>query len=164
GWVFLACFRPPTARRDVDAAPLDLRGGLLATAGLGAITWGLTIGSGHAGWTPAALMLGFLGITLMLGFLAEEKSKGDRAMMPLALFGSSSFIGLTVLTLLLYGALGALLVLVPYVLIQASGYSGAEAGAALLPFAVVLALTSPMMGGVAGRIGPRAPLSVGPLV
>ena len=129
GAIVLAIVFVRDARRE-DAAPaLDLRGGLLATAGLGAITWGLTIGSGHAGWTPAALMLGFLGITLMLGFLAEEKSKGDRAMMPLALFGSSSFIGLTVLTLLLYGALGALLVLVPYVLIQASGYSGAEAGA-----------------------------------
>jgi predicted MFS family arabinose efflux permease len=85
-------------------------------------------------------------------------------MMPLALFGSSSFIGLTLLTLLLYGALGALLVLIPYVLIQAAGYSGAGAGAALLPFAMVLALASPVMGGLAGRIGPRAPLTIGPLV
>jgi MFS family permease len=64
----------------------------------------------------------------------------------------------------LYGALGALLVLVPYVLIQTGGYSAAEAGAALLPFAVVLALASPLMGGVAGRLGARAPLSIGPLV
>jgi predicted MFS family arabinose efflux permease len=79
------------------------------------------------------------------------------------LFGSSSFIGLTILTLLLYGALGALMVLLPYVLIQAAGYSGTEAGAALLPFAIVLALASPMMGGLAGRIGARAPLSIGPL-
>jgi EmrB/QacA subfamily drug resistance transporter len=164
GAIVLAIAFVTDGRREDAASALDLRGALLATAGLGAITWGLTIGSGHAGWTPAALTLGFLGISLMLGFLADEKSKGDRAMMPLALFGSSSFIGLTVLTLLLYGALGALLVLVPYVLIQASGYSGAEAGAALLPFAVVLALISPMMGGVAGRIGPRAPLSIGPLV
>ena len=48
-------------------------------------------------------------------------------MMPLAMFGSASFIGLTLLTLLLYGALGALMVLLPYVLIQASGYSGTQA-------------------------------------
>jgi predicted MFS family arabinose efflux permease len=84
--------------------------------------------------------------------------------MPLALFGSSSFIGLTVLTALLYGALGALIVLVPYVLIQASRYSGAQAGAALVPLALVLALASPLMGAVAGRIGPRTPLTLGPLV
>ena len=61
-------------------------------------------------------------------------------MMPLALFGSASFIGLTLLTLLLYGALGALMVLLPYVLIQGSGYTGTQAGSALVPFAVVLAL------------------------
>ena len=100
----------------------------------------------------------------MLSFLLIEKSKGKIAMMPFALFGSSSFIGLTVLTFLLYGALGALLVLVPYVLIQAAGYSAAAAGAALLPFALVVALASPAMGKLAGKVGVRLPLSIGPLV
>jgi len=84
-------------------------------------------------------------------------------MMPLALFGSSSFIGLTLLTLLLYGPLGGLIVLLPYVLIGAAAYSSTAAGATLLPFAVVLTLTSPLMGGLAGRIGSRAPLSFGAL-
>jgi predicted MFS family arabinose efflux permease len=84
--------------------------------------------------------------------------------MPLGLFGSSSFIGLTLLTFLLYGALGGLIVLVPYVLIQAAGYSGTAAGAALLPFAVVLALASPLTGGLSGRIGARVPLAVGSLM
>ena len=100
----------------------------------------------------------------MLAFLGVEKVRGERAMMPLSLFGSSSFIGLTALTFLLYGALGALLVLAPYVLIQAAGYSGTQAGAALLPFAIVLAIASPMMGSLAGRIGARLPLAIGPLV
>ena len=83
-----------------------------------------------------AIALTLAGVLLMLSFLAVEKFKGDRAMMPLALFGSASFIGLTLLTFLLYGALGALMVLMPYVLIQAASYSGAEAGAAL--FALLL--------------------------
>jgi len=164
GAIVLAIVFVRDARREDEAPTLDLLGGLLATAALGAITWGLTIGSGHTGWTPAALLLAFAGVALMLGFLAVEWSKGEVAMMPLTLFGSSSFIGLTLLTLFLYGALVALLVLLPYVLIRAAGYSGAEAGAALLPFAVVLALASPLMGGVAGRLGARAPLSIGPLV
>ena len=164
GAIVLAIVFVRDARREDEAPTLDLLGGLLATAALGAITWGLTIGSGHAGWTPAALPLAFAGVALMLSFLAVEWSKGEVAMMPLTLFGSSSFIGLTLLTLFLYGALVALLVLLPYVLIRAAGYSGAEAGAALLPFAAVLALASPLMGGVAGRLGARAPLSIGPLV
>jgi EmrB/QacA subfamily drug resistance transporter len=152
------------ARREDKAPPLDLLGGVLATASLGVLTWGLTIGSGPAGWTLSALALVFSGIALVLGFLAVEKSKSEAAMMPLALFGSAGFVGITILTLLLYGALGALLVLFPYVLIQAGRYSNAQAGAALVPFALVLALASPLMGAVAGRIGPRVPLTTGPLV
>lgn len=93
-----------------------------------------------------------------------EKRSGERAMMPLSMFASSSFIGITLLTLALYGALSALLVLVPYMLIQASGYGGTAAGSALAPAALILALTSPLMGQLAGRMGPRLPLTIGPLV
>jgi EmrB/QacA subfamily drug resistance transporter len=164
GAIVLASAFVHDARREDKAQPLDLSGGLLATAALGVLTWGFTIGSGPAGWTSSALVLVCAGSALALGFLAVEKSKNEVAMMPLALFGSASFVGITVLTLLLYGALGALLVLLPYVLIHAGGYSGAQAGAALVPFAVVLALASPLMGAVAGRLGPRAPLTIGPLV
>jgi EmrB/QacA subfamily drug resistance transporter len=152
-----------TDARDRDRPALDIPGGLLATAALGALTWGLTIGSGPAGWTLLAMAGVAAGVLLLLGFVGIEKWRGERAMMPLAMFGSSSFIGLTLLTLLLYGALGALLVLVPYVLIQASGYSGTQAGSALVPVAIVLALASPTMGRLAGRIGARAPLTIGPL-
>jgi EmrB/QacA subfamily drug resistance transporter len=144
--------------------PLDIRGGVLATLALGALTWGLTIGSGQAGWTDPAVISAFAGFGLLIAFIWVEESRGDDAMMPLALFGSSSFIGLTLLTFLLYGALGGLLVLVPYVLIQAAAYSGTAAGAALLPFAAVMALVSPLMGRLSGRIGARLPLSAGTLV
>jgi MFS family permease len=108
--------------------------------------------------------LAFAGVALTVIFLVVEGSKGERAMMPLALFGSSTFIGLTLLTLLLYGALGALVVLVPYVLIQAIGYSGTQAGAALIPLAGTLALASPLMGGLSEKLGPRVPLTVAPVV
>jgi EmrB/QacA subfamily drug resistance transporter len=164
GAIILAFLFVKERHQEDKTQKLDILGGLLATASLGAITWGLTIGSGHAGWTPTAVLSTLTGIILMLGFMFVEKFKGESAMMPLALFGSSSFIGLTLLTFLLYGALGALLVLVPYVLIQAAGYSGTQAGSALLPFAILLTLVSPIMGALAGRIGPRAPLSIGPLV
>ncbi|HTM79627.1 MFS transporter [Asticcacaulis sp.] len=143
---------------------LDVPGGVLATGSLGAITLGLTIGTGPSGWTPPAIIAASAGVVLAGAFLYVEKMRGDQAMMPLALFGSRTFAGLTLLTLLLYGALGALLVLVPYVLIKAAGYSGTGAGAALLPFAALLALASPMMGSVAEKTGPRLPLTIGPLL
>jgi EmrB/QacA subfamily drug resistance transporter len=164
GAITLAILFVKDSRSQNEGVTVDVLGGLLATAGLGAIAWGLTIGSGHAGWTQAAILIVGTGVILMLGFLAVERIKNSNAMMPLNLFESSSFVGLTLLTFLLYGALGALLILVPYVLIQVGAYSGAGAGAALLPFAAVLALASPAIGKIAGRVGPRAPLSIGPLV
>jgi len=150
--------------RDGRDQPLDGVGGLLVTLALGALTWALTVGSGREGWTAGAVAAAIGGLALLAAFLRVEGRRGDLAMMPLGLFGSKSFVGLTLLTLLLYGALGGLFVLIPYLLIEAAGYSGAEAGAALLPLPLVLSLASPLMGGLAGRIGPRLPLSIGPLV
>ena len=150
--------------KDDKTRALDRAGGMLATAGLGALTWGLTIGSGHDGWTARAAGLAALGLALLGAFVAVEHHRGERAMMPLALFGSRSFAGLTLLTLLLYGALGGLFVLIPYELIQDAHYTGTQAGAALLPLPLLLSIASPAMGALAGRIGPRIPLTVGPLV
>ena len=150
--------------RQAQGAPLDLAGAVLATASLATLTWGLTIGSGASGWTVPVLANSASGLLLFALFLWIERRRGDGAMMPLVLFGSRSFTGLTLLTFLLYGALGALLVLVPYVLIKGAGYSATQAGAALLPFPLFIALTSPAMGGLAARIGPRIPLTAGPLV
>lgn len=150
--------------KDRKNQPLDIHGGILATLSLGALTWALTVGSGPTGWTVAAIIALVAGFGLLIAFLWIEKLRGEGAMMPLALFGSSTFIGLTLLTLLLYGALGGLVVLIPYVLIRAATYSGTSAGAALLPFAIILALVSPLIGGVSGRIGARIPLSVGSLI
>ena len=152
------------APRSATAPALDLAGAALATIGLGALTWGLTVGSGPHGWTLPAAAAVAAGAVLMLAFVWVEKLRGERAMMPLAMFGGSSFVGLTLLTGLLYGALGALFVLIPYVLIRAAGYSGTAAGAALLPLPLLIALLSPAMGGLAGKVGSRAPLTLGPLV
>ena len=151
--------------RGEGARPaLDVPGGLLATAGLGALVWGLTVGAGPAGWTGEALAAIAAGVVLTGAFVWTEHRRGEKAMTPLSLFGSKSFVGLTLYTLLLYGALGGLMVLLPYVLIQDGGYAATAAGAALLPFPLMIGLLSPLMGGLAGRMGPRTPLAVGTLV
>jgi MFS family permease len=105
-----------------------------------------------------------VGAVLLVGFVLFERRLDERAMMPLALFGSKSFVGLSLLTLLLYGALGGLVVLLPYTLIKGSGYSATAAGAALVPFALILTVLSPITGAAAGRIGARLPLTIGPLI
>ena len=158
----LAFVREPRTGEKRQA--LDYWGAAVASTSLIALTWSLTRGGGKTGWNVTALFAGALGVALAILFIRIEKRRGDRAMMPLALFASRNFVGLTGLTLLAYGALAALLMLVPFVLIRAGGYSGTAAGAALLPFPIVLALVSPQMGTLAGKIGSRWPLSLGPLV
>ena len=85
-------------------------------------------------------------------------------MVPLHLFGSKAFVGLTFFTFALYGALGGLMLLLPYTLIGALDYPATMAGLAVLPFPIIVALGSPRMGKLAARIGPRWPLTVGALI
>jgi EmrB/QacA subfamily drug resistance transporter len=164
GGVAMALAYVPHQKRGADDAKLDIWGAFLATVALAALTWGLTLGSGPTGWSDMAIIAMAVGAILSALFLWIERLRGDDAMTPLAVFGSKSFVGLTVLTFLLYGALGGILVLVPYILIQGAHYSATAAGAALLPFPIVVAIASPIMGGIAGRIGPRLPLTIGPMI
>jgi predicted MFS family arabinose efflux permease len=85
-------------------------------------------------------------------------------LIPFSMFSSSSFLGLTLLTFFLYGSLGGLLVLLPYLLIQIHHWSAVAAGAALLPVPVLIGIGSRLMGRLAARIGGRIPLSSGALL
>lgn len=153
---------PESADRDRPAP--DWLGALLATLGLGGLIWGLTLWSATRQADTRSLIAMAAGLVLMATFLVVEHRRRDRAMVPLSLFASRSFVGLNLLTLLLYGAFGGLMVLLPYTLIQAGGYSAVAAGAALLPLPILIALASPLMGRMAARLGPRLPLTVGPLL
>lgn len=149
---------------DPGEQRLDWLGAILATAALGTLTWALTLwSSGHVLSPKIGAGLG-VGIVLLLAFVGQEHRLGDRAMMPLTLFASRPFVGLTLLTLLLYGALGGLLVLLPYLLIVGGGYSPTQAGFALLPFSIVIGTASRFAGRLSERIGPRWPLTIGPIV
>lgn len=144
--------------------PLDLPGAVAATLALAGLTWALTTWSSTHAMPPTGWVALVAGMVALGAFLAVEHHRGDDAMMPLSLFASRPFVGLTLLTFLLYGALGGLLVLLPYVLIQGGGYTALQAGTALLPFPIVIGLGSRLMGRLTARIGPRWPLSVGPAI
>ncbi|WNV12148.1 DHA2 family efflux MFS transporter permease subunit [Tardiphaga sp. 709] len=158
----LAWLGIPRDRHDGDD-PLDSLGAIIATAGLGLTTWSLTEATSH-GWSGFTLGALVAGLLLLLVFVWIEGRRGERAMMPLALFGSASFVGLTLLTFLLYGALGGLFVLTPFLLIEAAGYTATQAGAALLPLPLVISLTSPLAGSLAARTGPKIMLTLGPVI
>ncbi|HYX47238.1 MAG TPA: MFS transporter, partial [Sphingomicrobium sp.] len=150
--------------REAGSGRTDYAGALFATAGLGGLTYGLTLWSAHRRANPISLAAIAFGFLLLGGFLLAERRRGERAMMPLELFGNLCFSGLNLLTFLLYGAFGAAMLLIPYVLISSGGYSPVEAGLALLPLPVLMTSLSPKMGSVATQIGPRFPLTFGPFI
>jgi EmrB/QacA subfamily drug resistance transporter len=153
-----------TESRDAGAGRTDYAGALLATAGLGGATYGLTLWSSSGRLGAAALASLVAGLLLLAGFLWVERERREKAMMPLTLFADRCFTGLNLMTVLLYGAFGAVMLLVPYVLIEAAGYSPVEAGLALLPLPILLTLGSPIMGQLAARMGAQRPLTIGPIV
>lgn len=151
--------------KEPEAARLDIMGAALVTLGLGAAAYGLTLWSQEFVLTPLAIAAIAAGIGLLIAFLLWEWRLGDKAMIPLALFaGNRCFSALNLMTFLLYGAFGGALLLIPYVLIEAGGYSPMQAGLALLPLSILLGAASPLMGKMAVRMGPRIPLTAGPIV
>jgi predicted MFS family arabinose efflux permease len=115
--------------------------------------------------TPSASIALAVGAAGLAAFAFVERRLGAKAMVPLTMFADNRcFSALNLMTFLLYGAFGGSLLLIPYVLIEAGGYSPIEAGLSLLPLSILLGLGSPLMGQLAVRLGPRAPLTVGPVV
>ena len=163
GAIFLA-LRFVAESSEPGAGRTDYAGAFLVTAGLGGLTYGLTVWSATRRFGGEAQTMLAFGTLMLTGFLFVEYRRRVRAMMPLALFKGRCFSGLNLLTFLLYGAFGAAMLLIPYVLITSGGYSPVEAGLAMLPLPILMTAASPTMGGLAMRIGPRIPLTVGPLI
>jgi EmrB/QacA subfamily drug resistance transporter len=142
---------------------IDWTGGALAVFGLGGIVLGLiewpALGARH----PIVLAAPLLGVVMLVALVIVE-GRGRSPMMPLKVFRSRTFSLANALTLLLYAALAMVMFLVPLVLIQVQHYTATQAGAAIVPFAVIMFAGSRWAGGLIGRVGPRLPLTIGPAV
>ena len=163
GAILLALRFVPESR-EPGAGRTDYAGALLVTGGLGGLTYALTLWSATRHLNNESLIALVAGLILIGGFLFVEHRRGCRAMMPLDLFRGRCFSGLNLLTFLLYGAFSAAMLLIPYVLITSGGYSPVQAGLAMLPLPLLMTSLSPTMGGLAAKLGPRIPLTIGPMI
>jgi EmrB/QacA subfamily drug resistance transporter len=153
----------PESRHAQAPPALDIAGALLATLGLGGVVYAF-IEAPTQGWSASPVLLAMLGgMAAMLAFIVVE-SRSPAPMLPLALFRNRNFAGANLLTLWLYAALGGGLFFLPLNLIQVQGYSATAAGAALLPFILIMFVLSRRAGRLVDTVGPRLPLVVGPLV
>lgn len=162
--IILLSAKVPESRNEKASHHLDWPGALLATLGLGGVTYALiewpTQVHHHAHLVAAAA--GF-GIVALAGFVAVEH--WSRApMVSLKLFRSRNFAGANLLTLFLYASLGGLMFFFPMDLIQVQHYTATQAGAAFLPFVAIMFGLSRWAGGLVARYGSRLPLTIGPLV
>lgn len=145
------------------AAPrqLDVAGAALGAVGLGALTYAL-IAAGN-GWSPAVVLIGVAGIAALGGFVRTER-RSSHPMLPPGLFADRQFTAANLVTLAVYAALGGMFFFLVVGLQIVGGMSPLMAGAALIPVTAIMLALSARAGALAARIGPRAPMTFGPLL
>ena len=160
--VVLVSMRHVPETRDPDAVPhLDLAGAALGVVGLGGVTYAL-IAAG-SGWSPAATVAALGGVVGLAGFVRVER-RSRHPMLPPSIFANRQFTAANLVTLAVYAALGGVFFFLVVDLQVVAGLSPVLAGSALLPVTVIMLLLSERAGALAGRIGPRAPMTIGPLL
>jgi EmrB/QacA subfamily drug resistance transporter len=156
--VWLALTWVPETRDTRALDRFDLPGAALASLSLAGITWALTDAGGSATWWAAGL-----GVAAAVGFvLVERRVKGP--MVPLGLFADRTFSAANMMTLVVYAALGAILFFLVLQLQTVAGYNALEAGLATLPLTLCMLLLAARGGALGEKIGPRIPMTVGPMV
>ncbi len=143
--------RVPGRHTGTRAGRFDVLGAVAAAVGLGGITYALTQGA------TVAAVVGILGMSAF--WLVERRSRNP--MLPLGMFGSRPFSAANLASFFLYGALAALMFVLPIQLQLTTGYTALATGLALLPLTVLTLALSARGGTLAARLGPRVPLTVG---
>jgi EmrB/QacA subfamily drug resistance transporter len=153
----------PESRDPGATGHLDWAGAVLAALGLAGVVYALTDGPA-AGWTsPRILASGLVGVAALVAFVGWER-RTPAPMLPLDIFASRQFTAANAVTFVVYGALGGSLFLLPIQFQRVVGWSPLASGVALVPVTLVMLLLSAQAGRLASRIGPRLPMTVGPLL
>lgn len=160
--VLYASRHVPETKDGSATGRLDVAGAVLGVVGLGGATYALIEAPSGAARAPVVVAAA-VGVVGIVGFFVVER-RGPAPMLPLTLFSSRQFSAANLVTAALYAALAGVFFLLAVDLQQVLGYSPLEAGAAMLPVTVIMLAFSARAGGLAQRIGPRLPMTLGPVI
>jgi EmrB/QacA subfamily drug resistance transporter len=152
----------PESHDPTVSGRVDLSGAALAAIGLGGTTYAL-IEAPEGGQTAAVVATALIGVAALIGFFVRER-RAANPMLPLSVFSSRQFSAANAVTFVVYAALGVVFFLLVSFLQISMGYTPIEAGSASLPVTFLMLVGSARAGALAQRIGPRIPLTVGPLI
>ncbi|CAN5375116.1 MFS transporter [soil metagenome] len=161
--VLVAQRHVPETRDPAGSHRIDVLGAGLGVLGLGGLTYAIIAAPSHPISSAAVWLTGLVGVVSLVGFGVAERRQ-QHPMMPLTIFSSAQFSAANAVTFLVYGAFGGVFFLLAVQLQVVAGFSALAAGTALLPITVVMLLLSARGGQLAQRIGPRLPMSLGPLI
>jgi EmrB/QacA subfamily drug resistance transporter len=161
--VLVADRHVPETSDTERAGPIDVPGVLLIALTLGGLSWSL-ITAGDRGWTDPSVLGALIAALVGAVSLVQIERRRPNPMVPPEMFRSRQFVGANLVTVIVYAALGGVFFLLVVMLQEAMGYSAIEAGAATLPITLLMLAFSAQSGELAHRIGPRAQMTVGPLV
>ena len=156
--IWIAVRHVPESRSSTPATHFDVLGAVLAMVALSGITYALIQWGG-----PVAPVAGLVGLAAAVAFLLVE-SRVREPMMPLGLFSDRVFSAANAMTLQVYAALGSVLFFLVLQLQTVAGYGALEAGVATLPITVCMLFLASRGGRLGVRLGPRIPMTVGPIV
>lgn len=147
---------------DPDATKrFDVVGATLGTMGLAGVTFALIESQTSALWL--VVVASAAGVVSMVAFITVEQ-RSDHPMMPTNLFSSRQFSAANAMTLLVYAALGGVIFFLVLELQTVVGYGPLRAGLATLPMTGIMLLLAKRGGALSTRIGPRLPMTLGPIV
>jgi EmrB/QacA subfamily drug resistance transporter len=162
GALYITMRHVPESRDETATGTIDFAGGALLALGLAGVVFALIEGPSQ-GWPIAVITIGVLGGVALVAFVVLEL-RLPHPMVPMGVFRSWQFSGANLATLGVYAGLSATLFLLVVHLQEDLGYSALEAGAAFLPATALMLFLSPRSGALSQRIGPRIPMTVGPVV
>ena len=158
--ILAAIFVVPESKDTAREQRLDVPGLLTSGIGLLALVYAL-IEANQYGWTSVRILgLFVVAAVSLVGFVLLELHQ-RLPMLDLSLFRSGTFAGANLVAILVTLAMFGIFVFFPIYMQTFRGWSPIQAGAALLPWTVMIVIFAPIAGKLSDRVGSRWLIAAG---